>query len=71
MKNMGVELTPNPKHTAAGRFVKRHPYDCGSTKCGICHPHKQNKACKSKFKDEHGILEEVVKAEVYDDFGED
>jgi len=24
-----------------GYLVKRHPYDCGRTRCGVCHPHKK------------------------------
>lgn len=26
-----------PKNTKLGRFRKRHPFDCGRAKCGICH----------------------------------
>jgi hypothetical protein len=24
-----------------GRFAKKSPYDCGRTRCGICHPEKR------------------------------
>jgi hypothetical protein len=48
-----------------GRYAKRHPYDCGKTDCGVCHPHKKNKACASKNKDEHLLLEEVIDKETH------
>jgi hypothetical protein len=47
-----------------GEYAKRHPFDCGKTDCMLCHGHKKNKACGSKWKDERGELEEIIKKEM-------
>jgi hypothetical protein len=49
-----------------GRYAKRHPYDCGRTDCGRCHPHKVH-GCESKNKDEHVLLEKLIDKEVIED----
>jgi hypothetical protein len=48
------------------RYNKRHPYDCGRTDCGCCHPHKVH-GCESKNKDEHVLLEKLIDKEVIED----
>lgn len=56
-----------------GQYSKHHPYDCGKTDCMLCHGHKKNKACGSKWKDEHGEMEEIIEKEVKNemcDFGD-
>jgi hypothetical protein len=49
------------------KLTVKHPLDCGVTKCPICSAHKKNKASRSKNKDEHDILENVIKKEIADD----
>lgn len=67
MKETGLEH----KTDDDGRLAKKHPYDCGKADCGCCHPHKKNKACASKNKDEHGILEEVIEKETHNEMCHD
>lgn len=43
------------------RLSIKHPFDCGNTKCGVCHPHKK---WPSKFKDEHDLLNEIIKHDI-------
>jgi hypothetical protein len=49
------------------KLAIKHPLDCGKTDCGICAGHKRNKACKSKSKDIHGLLEEILKRDIPDE----
>lgn len=49
------------------KLTVKHPLDCGVTKCPICSLHKKNKASKNKFKDEHGLIEDIIRKEVADD----
>lgn len=53
------------------RYNKRHPYDCGKTDCGVCHPHKANKACANKQKNVQGEIEEIIDKEVHDELCDD
>jgi hypothetical protein len=51
------------------KLAVKHPCDCGRTDCGVCHGHKRP-GCSTKWKDEHGLLEEVVRKEVQDDLSD-
>jgi hypothetical protein len=52
------------------RLAVKHPLDCGNTDCGVCHGHKR-KGCSSKWKDEHGKLEEVIEKETHEELKRD
>lgn len=60
MRDTGLQ---HQKMHQDGRYVKRHPYDCGRADCGVCHPHKLP-GCESKCKDEHVLLEIEIAKEV-------
>lgn len=53
------------------KLTIKHPLDCGVTKCPICSSHKKNKACKNKFKDEHGLVEDIILKEVVEEVVEE
>ena len=53
-----------------GEYAKRHPFDCGRTDCGCCHPHKVN-GCESKNKDEHVKLEIQIDKEAHEELTHD
>jgi hypothetical protein len=53
------------------RLAVKHPLDCGRTDCGICHHYKVNKACASKSKDEHILVEQQIEKEVHDELRDD
>jgi hypothetical protein len=42
---------------ARGRLAKRDPYDCGKTRCGVCHPHKR---LRGNYKYSHRIRKEPL-----------
>ena len=67
MKDTGLE---HQHMEQDGRYVKRHPYDCGRADCGVCHGHKRQ-GCESKFKDEHVLLEIVIDKETKEELKED
>lgn len=52
------------------RLAGKHPCDCGHTDCGVCHGHKLP-GCASKWKDEHALLEDVIRKESFDDVNDD
>ncbi len=51
------------------RLAVKHPCDCGRTDCGTCHCHKRP-GCSTKWKDEHGILNEVIEKEMLNEASE-
>jgi hypothetical protein len=53
---------------AENRMSKKHPLDCGNTKCGICSAYKKH---PSKNKDEHDILEDIIKYEAKEELLDD
>jgi hypothetical protein len=42
---------------ARGRLAKQDPYDCGRTRCGLCHPHKR---CRGNHKYSYRIRKEPL-----------
>ncbi|MCE5317410.1 MAG: hypothetical protein LLG04_08635 [Parachlamydia sp.] len=54
-----------------GKYGKHHPYDCGKTDCMLCHAHKKNKACASKWKDEHALQEIEIQKETHEELTND
>ena len=50
-KNLIRDVKQSDGIKADGEYAKRHPYDCGHTRCPLCSRHKVNKACASKDKD--------------------
>lgn len=53
------------------KLAVKHPLDCGKTDCGLCHGHKKNKACASKWHDEHAIVDKVIEKETHDELCEE
>ncbi len=73
-KNLLKHVDPNRVEyfdDKENRLAVKHPLDCGNPKCGLCNAHKKNKACASKLKDEHGMLEEIVQNEIHDELNND
>ena len=65
-KRLMKETDLHHRHEDDNRYNKRHPYDCGKTDCGCCHPHKVH-GCESKNKDEHVLLEKLIDKEVVEE----
>lgn len=67
-----VRDTKSPDGVRAdGEYAKRHPYDCGRTDCMLCHGHKKNKACASKWKDDHAMMEIEIQKETQEELKHD
>ena len=46
-----------------GKYAKHHPFDCGKSDCGLCHPQKV-KGCESKNKTKKDMLNIIIEKEV-------